>query len=60
MDNKHIGIAINYVVKAFERAVNSGAGVVLKPFTPIYSSRVIAFVRDTDGYEIELMQDVKH
>ena len=54
---KHICIGTNDVVKAFDRAINSGASVVLRPFTPSYADRKIAFVRDPDGYEIELMQD---
>ena len=55
---KHICIGTDDILKAFDRAVNSGAVVVLRPFTPIYSNRQIAFVRDPDGYEIELMQDI--
>lgn len=55
---KHICIGTSDVVKAFDKAVNAGASVVLRPFTPTYADRKIAFVRDPDGYEIEMMQDI--
>jgi len=54
---KHICIGTNNIRQVFDQAVNSGATVVQAPYKPPYSPVETSFVRDLDGYTIEIMQD---
>lgn len=54
---KHICIGTNNIQQAFDRAIKSGASVVHAPYKPTYADVETSFVRDPDGYTIEIMQD---
>jgi lactoylglutathione lyase len=52
----HLAIGVPDVAAACERAVQAG-GVVTRPPGPVkFGTTVIAFVRDPDGYLIELVE----
>jgi lactoylglutathione lyase len=55
---RHICIGTNNLQGTFDKAIKSGATVVLEPFKPAYSDVYIAFIKDPDGYTIELMEDM--
>ncbi len=54
---KHICIGTNNIQAAFDRAVKNGATIVQAPYKPPYSPVQTSFVKDLDGYTIEIMQD---
>lgn len=54
---KHICIGTNNIQAAFDRAIKNGATIVQAPYKPPYSPVQTSFVKDLDGYTIEIMQD---
>lgn len=53
----HIAVGVDDIYATCERIRNVGGNVVREPGPMMHGSTVIAFVKDPDGYLIELLQE---
>jgi lactoylglutathione lyase len=53
----HIAIGVDDVYAACERIRNKGGKITVEPHAMQPGGRVLAFVEDPDGYDVELLED---